>query len=118
MRSKAVTPDPSQWRASANYDHVDRLSASDLAWEWLRRNDAYDRDFTALLHRDISPEQDLEDFRLRWGLRFPCRSAGSAAGRSRALVTYGRYQHCYSRHGARASPDDDNSGDLTAAACI
>lgn len=73
-----MTPDPSQWRASANYDHVDRLSASDLAWEWLRRNDAYDRDFTALLHRDISPEQDLEDFRLRWGLRFPCRSAGPA----------------------------------------
>ena len=44
-----MTPDASTWRSSAEYDHLDALTASDLAWEWLRRNDAYDTDFEALL---------------------------------------------------------------------
>jgi hypothetical protein len=37
-----MTPDASLWRSPAHYDHIDDLTASDLAWEWLRRNDAYD----------------------------------------------------------------------------
>ena len=43
-----MTPDASTWRSSAEYDHLDALTASDLAWEWLRRNEAYDADFETL----------------------------------------------------------------------
>ena len=42
-----MLPDASVWRSSARYDHVEKLTASGLAWEWLRRNEAYDQDFEA-----------------------------------------------------------------------
>ena len=43
-----MMPDASQWRSVARYDHVEKLTASGLAWEWLRRNEAYNQDFEAL----------------------------------------------------------------------
>lgn len=68
-----MTPDASQWRLSAHYDHVDDLTASDLAWEWLRRNDDYDHDFEALDGANVSPQALTEKIRQHWGLRFPGR---------------------------------------------
>ena len=67
-----MTPNASTWRSSADYEHLDVLTPSDLAWEWLRRNDAYDADFEG------DPEPLTERIRQRWGLRFPRRSAGCA----------------------------------------
>ena len=69
-----MTPDASTWRSSAEYDHLDALTASDLAWEWLRRNDAYDTDFEASVAGRGDPEPLTEHIRQRWGLRFPSRS--------------------------------------------
>ncbi|UXT21141.1 hypothetical protein FY140_06720 [Agrobacterium tumefaciens] len=67
-----MTPDSSTWRFAADYDHTDRLTASDLAWEWLRRNDAYDADFGMLKQAGIERQPSLTDqIRLRWRLRFP-----------------------------------------------
>ncbi|KAB2792252.1 hypothetical protein F9L06_21995 [Brucella anthropi] len=66
-----MTPDASTWRSSAEYDHLDALTASDLAWEWLRRNDAYDADFEASASGRGVPEPLTEHIRQRWGLRFP-----------------------------------------------
>lgn len=71
--------DASTWRSSAEYDHLDGLTASDLAWECLRRNDAYDADFQASLAGRGDPETLTEQIRRRWGLRFPGRSARLAA---------------------------------------
>ncbi|MBI1620549.1 transcriptional regulator domain-containing protein [Aquamicrobium zhengzhouense] len=68
-----MTPDASTWRSS-EYDHLDRLTASDLAWEWLRRNDAYDADFEAVASDPGDPEPLTDRIRQRWGLRFPRRS--------------------------------------------
>jgi hypothetical protein len=68
-----MTPDASTWRSSAEYDHLDALTASDLAWEWLRRNDAYDTDFEASVAGRGDPEPLTEHIRQRWGLRFPRR---------------------------------------------
>ena len=73
-----MTPDASTWRSSAQYDHLDELTASDLAWEWLRRNDDYDADFEASIADQGDPQPLTERIRQRWGLRFPCRSAGPA----------------------------------------
>ena len=69
-----MTPDASSWRSSADYEHLDVLTASDLAWEWLRRNDAYDADFEASVASRSSSETLTEQIRQRWGLRFPSRS--------------------------------------------
>jgi hypothetical protein len=71
-----MTPDASIWRSSADYEHLDVLTASDLAWEWLRRNDAYDADFEASVADQESPEALTDQIRQRWGLRFPRRSSG------------------------------------------
>ena len=43
-----MTPDASGWRSSIRYAHVADMTASDVAWEWLRRNESYDKDFQAL----------------------------------------------------------------------
>lgn len=74
-----MTPDASTWRSSADYEHLDVLTASDLAWEWLRRNDAYDADFEASVAGRESPETLTDQIRQRWGLRFPRRSSGSTS---------------------------------------
>jgi len=73
-----MTPNASTWRSSADYEHLDVLTPSDLAWEWLRRNDAYDADFEASVAGREDPEPLTERIRQRWGLRFPRRSAGRA----------------------------------------
>ena len=73
-----MTPDASIWRSSVEYDHLDALTASDLAWEWLRRNDAYDTDFEASLASRGDPEPLTEHIRQRWGLRFPGQSADTS----------------------------------------
>ena len=51
-----MTPNASTWRSSADYEHLDVLTPSDLAWEWLRRNDAYDADFEASASGQGDPE--------------------------------------------------------------
>ncbi|PJE37563.1 hypothetical protein CVM52_06090 [Pseudooceanicola lipolyticus] len=68
-----MTPDASSWRTNARYDYVENLSPSDLAWEWLRRNDSYDRDFALLLKAGDQRSTMLAKIRQRWGLRFPGR---------------------------------------------
>lgn len=67
-----MAPDPSQWRASTSYDYFDDLGISDLAWECLRRNVDYQRDYAKALKEMDDPEQATTSFRLRWGLQFPC----------------------------------------------
>lgn len=66
-----MAPDPSQWRASTSYDYFDDLGISDLAWECLRRNVDYQRDYAEALKEMDDPEQATTSFRLRWGLQFP-----------------------------------------------
>ncbi len=68
-----MTPDASQWRSPARYDHIEDLAASDLAWEWLRRNDAYDHDYEAFDGAHVDRQELTVKIRQQWGLRFPCR---------------------------------------------
>lgn len=68
-----MTPDPSGWRSAADYDRAASLTASDLGWEWLRRNEAYDRDYSAFIRADGDAGAMTERIGERWGLRFPCR---------------------------------------------
>lgn len=70
-----MTSDTSTWRSAAAYEHLETLTASDLAWEWLRRNEDYRADFKALKADQDGPDQWLNRIRSRWGLRFRRRPA-------------------------------------------
>ena len=98
-----MTPDASRWRSSADYDHVEDLTASNLAWEWLRRNEEYDKDFQALAGSDADLEPLTEDIRQRWGLRFPDRPDGPAAQGARVLVAGREHERCRPGAGAGAA---------------
>jgi len=74
----AMTPSAAGWRSSAAYEHVDEMSASDLAWEWLRRNDDYDEDFQELGDAGTDTKALTDKIRRRWGLRFPHRPVGTS----------------------------------------
>ena len=57
------------WRSPAAYRHMDDVSVAGFAWEYLRRDEEYRRDFQNVRHgADVSR---FEAFSQRWGLRFP-----------------------------------------------
>ena len=66
-----MTPDPSGWRSSVRYAYVADMAASDVAWEWLRRNESYDKDFRALTDNKDNLRTLTEKIGEHWGLRFP-----------------------------------------------
>ena len=66
-----MMPDASHWRSSARYDHVEKLTASGLAWEWLRRNETYNQDFEAFSAKNADRAVLTEKIRQCWRLRFP-----------------------------------------------
>ena len=68
-----MLPDPSGWRATNDYSHAEKLSASDLAWEWLRRNEAYDRDYQKLMSEESDVSSLREELRQQWRLFYPAR---------------------------------------------
>lgn len=81
-----MTPDPSDWRTSPDYARAAHLDASDLGWEWLRRNERYDADYQAFAHAEADEAEMTERIGERWGLRFPCRPACRPARHTRLLA--------------------------------
>ena len=73
-----MTPSAAGWRSSTAYEHVEEISASDLAWEWLRRNDAYDEDYEELRKGKTDVQTMTDKIRRRWGLRFPHGPVGAS----------------------------------------
>lgn len=62
------------WRKPSAYLHAEELPATGIAWEYLRRDEDYHREFQAItVNGEPDPEQ-LEEFAQRWGLRFSYRS--------------------------------------------
>ena len=64
-----MQPDSSQWRTHSTYDYLDDLQPDGYAWEFLRRNEDYQRDYRERVAVD---QEDMEGSALerRWGLRF------------------------------------------------
>ena len=67
------------WRSAAAYAYVDDLNPAGVAWEFLRRNSDYQRDYRAAARDAGGHAEFSEPLILRWGLPFPDRS-GSAGG--------------------------------------
>lgn len=86
--------DPSHWRSASEYAYAETLSAPDLAWEWLRRNVDYQRDYASADRKKEDPHELTRIVRQSWGLRFP-GSAASKCPTSRHLLAAGdRSRHC------------------------
>lgn len=66
-----MVPDTTEWRSSSSYDFMDEVGTDSLAWECLRRNTAYQRDFSETLLLDDVGATKTETIKDRWGLRFP-----------------------------------------------
>ncbi|WP_421871892.1 transcriptional regulator domain-containing protein [Nitratireductor rhodophyticola] len=64
-----MTPDTTRWRSSPEYSYIDDIVAPDLAWEWLRRNDGYQRDYAEFEARPLTPDVAAARVRRRWGLQ-------------------------------------------------
>ena len=81
-----MAKDASDWETAADYDYLDTLAASDLAWEWLRRNERYEDDYEGFDRATNDPGDATELIRERWGLRFPDTAFAAGAGRARLLA--------------------------------
>ena len=59
------------WRSPAAYQYTEQIPAAGFAWEYLRRDDEYRREFQAITASHESDPERLDAFVQRWGLRFP-----------------------------------------------
>ncbi|WP_342723737.1 DUF6499 domain-containing protein [Bradyrhizobium sp. B097] len=56
------------WKSESAYHEVKKAETVDIAWEWLRRDREYQKDFRGLLSSKQSEAPD--HFRRKWGLTF------------------------------------------------
>ncbi|MGP2492899.1 transcriptional regulator domain-containing protein [Mesorhizobium sp. PUT5] len=61
------------WRLPAAYDHTKIIPAAGFAWDYLRRDEDYHRDFARIRRIRRPAARSLAIFSQRWGLRFPTR---------------------------------------------
>jgi Family of unknown function (DUF6499) len=66
------------WRSAAAYAYVEDLNRAELAWEFLRRNPDYRRDYRAAARRAAGQAEFPKPLILRWGLPFPDRSGSGS----------------------------------------
>lgn len=58
------------WRTDSAYDYTEHLSPSDLAWEFLRRNEDYRREYSATQAGALTGAQHEQSISDLWGLSF------------------------------------------------
>jgi hypothetical protein len=74
-----MQPDTSPWRVKEGYDYLERLPPEGLAWEFLRRNTNYQRDYT--LRKSDRRSRDKADTAKQWGLQVLVDPRESALGK-------------------------------------
>ena len=103
--------DPTHWRSASQYDYVETLTAPDLAWEWLRRNAGYQRDYVSARRKKEDPHELTRTVRQSWGLRFPGRSATGRSGSRGLLATRYRSRNGhFERRPANCRSSDNIAG--------
>lgn len=63
-------PLASNWRSSATYEYLNELDPAEFAWEYLRRNPEYRRDYRTAIRQEPASDDDAEASTQPWGLRF------------------------------------------------
>jgi hypothetical protein len=59
------------WRSPSDYEYLRQLDRAELAWEFLRRNPDYQKDFARIVD---ATSRDAIAVAKRWGLCFRLRS--------------------------------------------
>ena len=62
------------WRSSGAYEHTKTIPAAGFAWEYLRRNDSYQRDVEMISLAARPQAEQARVFETCWGMIFPKRS--------------------------------------------
>ena len=62
-------PSIGQWRDASAYDYIQDLDPAAIAWEFLRRNPAYQQDYKAVMQHDQDNKPAIKALAARWGLR-------------------------------------------------
>ena len=76
------------WRLPESYKSLQEAEITDIAWECLRRNADYRRDYEAMIA--ISPDGEVTpEFRRRWGICFRPQSSEVLQGADDLLGTRG-----------------------------
>lgn len=97
-----MRPDASYWRDRDRYDYFDGLSVEGLAWECLRRNEYYQREYGELVEREEQDQPLTDAAQRRWGLRFRGKAGALRPGAGGLLDTRGRPGRAGARR--RAAP--------------
>ena len=58
------------WRSEQAYANFEKAETADIAWEWLRRDSEYQKEYGALLQSSRNRMRATHDFRQKWGLSF------------------------------------------------
>ena len=58
------------WQAPETYEYASNIPAVGFAWEFLRRNEEYQRDYAELMLQKRPSKDQLDHFSTHWGLRF------------------------------------------------
>jgi hypothetical protein len=95
-------PSAPQWRSDAAYAYLNELQPAELAWEFLRRNPNYQRDFQAAADATADQADLSESLIAQWGLRFRNPSGSSSGQRTGRLAGASRSKHRSRRVGAGA----------------
>jgi hypothetical protein len=82
-------PGKGQWRHESAYDYIDNLDPAALAWEFLRRNRDYRREYARATRRGGSDAAAAAELTQRWGLRFRAESRDAGTARHEPLESAG-----------------------------
>ncbi len=85
-----MKPDTSRWRDSHSYDFFDALPTEGLAWECLRRSEAYQQHYEALAGAGTETAPCRPEAELLWGLRFPGDTRPVRPGAGSSMVALRR----------------------------
>jgi hypothetical protein len=84
-------PPASDWRSLTGHDYLKRLNRPGFAWEFLRRNPAYQEDYETMVRGAASDAgsggMTRDALAWRWGLTFPGRSKICCPPSGRVLAT-------------------------------
>lgn len=90
LAEEPMIPPASDWRSLSGHDYLSELDRSGFAWEFLRRNPAYQEDYNTIMREaasDARQEGPTRDALVwRWGLSFPGRSKTSCRPSDRVLA--------------------------------
>ncbi|GAJ29592.1 transcriptional regulator domain-containing protein [Acidomonas methanolica] len=83
-------PGKGQWRHESAYDYIDDLDPAALAWEFLRRNRDYRKEYARVTRRGRIEAAAAADLADRWGMRFRAESRDGSTARHEPLESPGR----------------------------